>query len=197
MAECDRCDIDFFLTRTRRTSCLEAVRSDFGTSRKVLPRLVREIAGASPPPFHCSPSFLQGTMPVITITRHLARRLHAVLRRSVLGISQRGLIPPLVLHAEGQHLRAQFRYHDLAVEHVAPGSLRRLDSIPVPLEVLTEVECRDDSTVEIESVEPDRIIVRWQDGESPGAVSIRSRHSARSHRFLILRQHGRASPPIC
>lgn len=106
-------------------------------------------------------------MPVITITRHLARRLHAVLRRSVLGISQRGLIPPLVLHAEGQHLRAQYRYHDLAVEHVEPGSLRQLDSIPVPLEVLTEVECRDDSTVEIESVEPDRIIVRWQDRGIP------------------------------
>ena len=104
---------------------------------------------------------------MITITRHLARRLHAVLRRSVLGISQKGLIPPLVLHAEGQHLRAHYRYHDLAVEHVEPSGAHQLDSIPVPLGALADVEGRDDSAVELESVEPDRIILRWQDRGIP------------------------------
>jgi hypothetical protein len=36
------------------------------------------------------------------------------------------MIPPLVLHAENQHLRAQYRYHDPAVENVAPGCHRQL-----------------------------------------------------------------------
>jgi hypothetical protein len=35
------------------------------------------------------------------------------------------MISPLVLHAENQHLRAQYRYHDLAVENVAPGCHRQ------------------------------------------------------------------------
>ena len=104
---------------------------------------------------------------MITITRHAARRLRTVFRRSVLGISHKGLIPPLVLHAEGQHLRAQYCYHDLAVEYVEPVSLRQLDSIPVPLEALADVEGRDESAVVLESVEPDKIIVRWQDRGIP------------------------------
>jgi hypothetical protein len=106
-------------------------------------------------------------MKLITMTRHAARRLRAVFRRSVLGISHKGLIPPLVLHAEGHCLRAQYRYHDLAVEYTEPGSLRQLDSISVALEALGDVEGRDNSAVELESVEPDRIVVRWQDRGIP------------------------------
>ncbi|MGO9598331.1 MAG: hypothetical protein ACLP7Q_10105 [Isosphaeraceae bacterium] len=104
---------------------------------------------------------------MISITRHAARRLRAVFRRSVLGISHKGLSPPLVLHAEGQRLRAQYQYHDLAVEYTEPGSLRQLDSIPVPLEALADIEGRDNSPVVLEAVEPDRTIVRWQDRGIP------------------------------
>ena len=73
---------------------------------------------------------------MITITRHKARMLRSVFRRAVLGITHRSSIPPLVLHAEGTHLRAQYRYDSLAVEYVEPGCYRPLDSIPVPLDVL-------------------------------------------------------------
>jgi hypothetical protein len=41
---------------------------------------------------------------MITITRRQARRLRGVFRRSVLGIAHRGIIPPLVLRAEGTKL---------------------------------------------------------------------------------------------
>ena len=104
---------------------------------------------------------------MITITRQMARRLRAVFRRSVLGIHHKGAIPPLVLHAEGRQLRAQYRYDDLAVEYVEPGGPRQLDSVPVPLEALADVEGRDDSPVEIESLEPDRTVVRWRDRGIP------------------------------
>jgi hypothetical protein len=106
---------------------------------------------------------------MITITRHTARRLRTVFRRSALGISHRGPVPPLILHAEGQQRRAQHHYLGLAVEHVEPGTIRQLDSVPVPLEVLAEVEGRDDTPVEIESLKPDRIRVRRRDRGIPRA----------------------------
>jgi hypothetical protein len=59
---------------------------------------------------------------LITITRYRARRLRAISRLRVLGITQRVAIPPLVLRAEGVQLRAQYRYHELAVEYVDPGN---------------------------------------------------------------------------
>jgi hypothetical protein len=80
-----------------------------------------------------------------------------------LGISQRSAIPPLVLRTEGQQLRAQYRYHDLAVEYTEPGNFSQLDSITVPLDALADVEGRDDRPVVFEGVEPDKTIVRWQD----------------------------------
>jgi hypothetical protein len=104
---------------------------------------------------------------LITITRHTARRLRAVFRRSVLGITHEGPIPPLVLHAEARQLRAQYRYGHLAVEYVEPGGPRQLDSVPIPLEALADVEGRDESPVEIESLQTDRIIVRWRDRGIP------------------------------
>jgi hypothetical protein len=73
------------------------------------------------------------------------------------------VIPPLVLHAEGQQLRAQYLYHDLAVEYVEPGSHGLLDSILVPLDALAEIEGRDDSPVVVEAAEPDKTEIRWQD----------------------------------
>jgi hypothetical protein len=76
---------------------------------------------------------------LITITRRMARRLRAVFRRSVLGINHKGEIPPLVLHAENQCLRAQYRYHDLAVEYVEPAGVRHLDSILVPRSELSSL----------------------------------------------------------
>ena len=100
---------------------------------------------------------------MITISRNMVRRLRAVLRRSVLGIRHKGAIPPLVLHAEGTHLRAQYRYRDLAVEYVTPGCQRQLDSLPVPLDALAELEGRDNGPVVLESIEPDRTVIRWED----------------------------------
>ena len=104
---------------------------------------------------------------MITITRQMARHLRAVFRRSALGITHRSSIPPLVLRAEGMHLRAQYRYDSLAVEYVEPGSYQPLDSIPVPLDVLADIEGRDESPVVIEAADPDRTVIRWQDHGIP------------------------------
>ena len=76
---------------------------------------------------------------MITITRSQARRLRAVFRRHVLGISHRGTIPPLVLRAENTQLRAQYRYSALAIEHFEEGHSSR-ETIALPLDALADIE---------------------------------------------------------
>ena len=111
--------------------------------------------------------FHQGPTNLITITRLKARALRSLFRRAALGIRHRSSVPPLVLHAEGTHLRAQYQYDSLAVEYLEPGSYRPLDSVPVPLDVLTDIEGRDGSPVVFEAAEPDRTVIRWQDHGIP------------------------------
>jgi hypothetical protein len=104
---------------------------------------------------------------MITIERRQARRLRSLFRRSVLGIAHRGSIPPLVLRAELTQLRAQYRYGALALEHVQPGTYRPAEAIALPLDALADCESRDDSPVVLESIAPDRTIVRWEDRGIP------------------------------
>src|SRR4029077_16434089 len=122
---------------------------------------------------------------LITITRHAARRLRAMLRRSVLGITHRGALPPLVLHAESQHLRAQYRYHGLAIEYVEANSHRVLDSIPVPLGALADLEAHEETPVVIAAaVAPPAVPVQVHSPASePNGVSRQSGngHLPRSH----------------
>jgi hypothetical protein len=104
---------------------------------------------------------------MITTTRRQVRHLRSVFRRSVLGITHRGLIPPLILRAEGAQLRAQHRYNALAIEHIEPGSYSQREAIALPLDALGDIEGRDDSPVSIEAVAPDRTLVRWLDHAVP------------------------------
>jgi hypothetical protein len=104
---------------------------------------------------------------VITLTRSQVRRLRQVFRRSTLGITHRGIISELVLRAEGTQLRAQHRYCDHAVEHVELGGYRPATSIAIPLDALADFEGPADSRVVIESVAPDRTVVRWDDRSIP------------------------------
>ena len=104
---------------------------------------------------------------MITLSRRQARRLRGVFRRSVLGISHKGAIPPLILRAGGSQLRAQYRYAGLAVEHVEADGPYPAEAIALPLDALAEIEGRDGSPVVLEAVAPDRTIVRWEDRGIP------------------------------
>ena len=104
---------------------------------------------------------------MITLTRNQVRRLRQVFRRSVLGITHKGTIPPLVLRAEGAQLRAHYRYRDLAVECVEPGSYRPAMSLAIPLDALADFEGSKDSPVVLEAAAPDRTVVRWEDRAIP------------------------------
>jgi hypothetical protein len=104
---------------------------------------------------------------MITLSRRQARRLRGVLRRSVLGITHKGPIPPLILRAGDSQLRAQYRYAGLAVEHVEPDAPCPVEAIALPLDALAELEGRDGSPVVLEAVAPDRTAVRWHDHGVP------------------------------
>jgi hypothetical protein len=104
---------------------------------------------------------------MITLTRNLVRRLRVAFRRAALGIAHRGIVSELVLRAEGGELRAQHRYCDLAVEYVEPGGYRPDSSVAIPLDALADFEGAADTPVVLESPDPDRTVVRWQDRGIP------------------------------
>ncbi len=104
---------------------------------------------------------------MITLTRNQVRRLRVAFRRAALGITHRGIVPELVLRAEGTQLRAQHRYRNLAVEHVEPGSYRPAVIVAIPLDALADFEGSADSPVVLESAAPDRTVVRWEDRGIP------------------------------
>ena len=104
---------------------------------------------------------------MITLTRSQVRRLRAAFRRSILGISHRGIVSELVLRAEGSQLRAQHRYCDLAVECVETGNYRPVTSLAIPLDALADFEGAAETPVTLESAAPDRTVVRWEDRGIP------------------------------
>src|SRR5579864_4194597 len=101
------------------------------------------------------------------MTRSQARAFRAIFRRSVLGISNRGLISPLVLRAETTKLRAQYRYDALAVEHVQEGVFRPEETIAVPLDALADFGGRDETPVVFEVSDTRQTVARWVDRGIP------------------------------
>jgi hypothetical protein len=105
---------------------------------------------------------------MITLSRRQARRLRAVFRRSVLGITNRGHVPPLVLRADpGAGLRVRHHQPHLAVECLLPNAVESGESLAVPLEALADVEGRADSPVVLEAVASNRTVARWEDRGIP------------------------------
>jgi hypothetical protein len=105
---------------------------------------------------------------MITITRRQVRFLRGIFRRSSLGISHRGIIPPLVFRAEGTQLRTQYWYAPvLAIEHVVSGVNQANETIALPLDAPADFEGRAETPVVLEAVEPDRTVVRWDDHGIP------------------------------
>jgi hypothetical protein len=110
----------------------------------------------------------KGKTTMIALTRRQARCLRGIFRRSVLGISHRGIIPPLVFRAEETQLRVQYRYAPvLAVEQVEPAMSDANETIALPLDALADFEGRAESPVVLEAAAPDRTIVRWEDRGIP------------------------------
>ena len=88
---------------------------------------------------------------MITITRRQARRLRAVFRRNVLGIGHRGSVPPLVIRALGNELRAEHWYAGLGVVYIESGVYRPVEAIALPLDALADCEGRDEAPIVLEA----------------------------------------------
>ena len=104
---------------------------------------------------------------MMTITRRQARSLRGIFRRSTLGIAHRGLLPPLLLNADGEQVRVQYRSADLAVEQVIPATGPAIGSVLLPLDALADLEGRDDAPLTLDSIAPDRTVARWTDRGIP------------------------------
>jgi hypothetical protein len=107
---------------------------------------------------------------MITLSRRQARRLRAIFRRSVLGITHRGHVPPLILHADpAAGLRVRHHHAHLAVECLLPGTDRPAEAIALPLEALADFEGRAETSVVLETAAPGRTVARWEDRGIPQA----------------------------
>jgi hypothetical protein len=106
---------------------------------------------------------------MITLTRRQARGLRGIFRRSTLGIAHRGPIPPLVLTAAEGQLCARHRYAHTSVEHAIASVWPSSGSVALPLEALADLEGRDEATVALEALAPDRTVARWSDRGIPQA----------------------------
>lgn len=104
---------------------------------------------------------------MITFPRSLARRFRGVYRRHALGISTRGILPPVFFHAVETQLRIRHRHEALAVEYLHEGKLRKPETISLPLDALADFEGRDDTSVVLEAVRPDTTVARWEDHGIP------------------------------
>ena len=104
---------------------------------------------------------------MITLTRNQVRRLRSGLPPLGPGHQPEGSDPPARAPRRGRQLRAQYRYRDLAVEHVEPGSYRPATSLAIPLDDLADFEGSKDSPVVLEAAAPDRTVVRWEDRAIP------------------------------
>jgi len=108
------------------------------------------------------------TPTMITITRRQARRLRAVFRRHALGITHKGLVPPLVFRADPDTgLRVRHHQAALAVEHTLTGLYVTDEAVALPLDALADFEGRDGSPVVLEAVGPGRTVARWEDRGIP------------------------------
>ena len=105
---------------------------------------------------------------MITISRRQARKLRGLFRRHRLGIAHKGPVPPLHFIAEpGNGLRVRHHQADLAVECVLPADSSSEERVAVPLDVLADVEGRDETPVILEATAPDRTVARWEDRSIP------------------------------
>ena len=99
---------------------------------------------------------------LIEITRNLARQLRMVFRQT-LGLTGRGLSPPVVFQTGSDGLLVQIWDRGAAVEYRQPGDLAP-QRIVVPFELLAACEGRRQEPVKLESEGKNRIVVSWRDG---------------------------------
>ena len=106
---------------------------------------------------------------MITITRSLARKFRALLRRAGLGKheGQSDAFVHIVADSTGLRLRAAGA--DIALEYRQPGELPA-ESLVIPVETLAIAEGRTEDAVTIESRGPDRVTIGWTDRGVPQMI---------------------------
>jgi len=103
---------------------------------------------------------------LITITRSLARKFRALLRRAGLGKHEGQSDAFVHIIADSTGLRLRSAGADIALEYRQPGELPA-ESLAIPVEALAIVEGRSDDAVTIESSDPNRVTIGWTDRGVP------------------------------
>ena len=100
---------------------------------------------------------------MIQIPRSLARKLVAVLRKSVWAASRRKNMPPVLFQVGPAGLSVSTQYEDLAVRTTQRGR-QRSESLVVPGQALQTFAAKGNGPVSLERLREDRGIARWEEG---------------------------------
>jgi hypothetical protein len=110
---------------------------------------------------------------MIEITRSLARSFRAVCRRAS-KVGSRAL--PVVFTAGRDKLTVHTHQGEVAVAYHQPGEYAP-EVIALPLDVLAEVEGKDDSPMVLERTGAEQCLVRWQDKGIPHVQEYQTREA--------------------
>jgi hypothetical protein len=103
---------------------------------------------------------------LIQITRALARRVRAVLRKSMGPAALRNMPVCVILEADAESLRIRLHHEEVAVEYTHAGS-HPVDTLALPLQALDDFEGRQDAPVTLETTASGSVQARWDDGGVP------------------------------
>src|SRR5262249_10368966 len=106
---------------------------------------------------------------VIELSRELARRLRAVLRRSLLADNPRGPWPAVQCRADGTGLTVEACQGEVAVRYHQPGP-RPADALTLPGTLLAEIEAPSEVPVTVEVSDTGQGQVRWTERGVPCVV---------------------------
>ena len=118
------------------------------------------------PDVRSSPSFTQGTLTLITITRSLARQLRAVFRRAGIGKAHGGYGQRALFLAAGDTLRIRGLSHNAAVEYQAAHQGDPVEAL-VPLDLLAACEGSRPDPVQLDFTVADKVTASWTDKRVP------------------------------
>jgi len=127
---------------------------------------------------------------LLQITRSLARQLRSVFRRLV---SRQG-VSAVTLQTGADGFRARLHSPEVAAEYHQTGE-QAADHITVNVDLLIEVEGRDDSPISLEKAGTDSVRARWTDSGIPMVRDFASPDISKWQAFPKIASHLVSNPP--
>ncbi len=131
---------------------------------------------------------------MITITRQMARLLRAVFRRAGIKPVSYGSGGRVTFEADETGLKIRGMQHDLAIEYRQSGALEP-ETLSFPVQMLADVEGRQDDPVRLETRGKTRLAASWSDGGIPQTMRYDAEPRGKAGKFPEIPEQFTAAEP--